>query len=35
MSPFALWIVAGAGLLALAGGIRMSVYLRSLAGDDE
>ena len=35
MSGFGLWIVAGAGLLALAGGIRMSVYLRSLAGDDE
>jgi len=35
MSGFGLWLAAGAGLLAPAGGVRMSVYLRSLAGDDE
>jgi hypothetical protein len=34
MSGFLPWIAAGAGLLALAGGIRMAAWLRAMAGDE-
>jgi hypothetical protein len=34
MSEWTPWIAAGAGLLALAGGIRMATWLRTMAGDE-
>ena len=34
MSDFLPWIAAGAGLLALAGSIRIATWLRVIAGDE-